>query len=102
MTSANQSSQNITHPSDFYLACKSGDLTLVNRYLKTMTARQVNRVEESNNSTALHAATYYGHKDVVQRLLEIGASNYTRNGYGKTPEQEAPTDEIKKLFKPYN
>lgn len=102
MASFNQPSKNITQASDFYLACKSGDLTLVDRYLKTMTARQVNRVEESNNSTALHAASFYGHKDVVKRLLEIGASKHTRNGFGNTPEQEASTPEIKDLFKGFD
>lgn len=89
-------------PSDFYLACKSGDLLQVNRYLKTMTPRQVNRVEESNNSTALHAASFYGHKDVVERLLQIGGNKHARNGFGMTPEEEAKTDEIRNLFKAHN
>ena len=87
--------------SDFYMACREGDLTRVNRHLKTLTAREINRVEESNNSTALHAAAYFGHADIVKRLLEVGASVYTRNGHGNTAEQEARTTEIKDMFKRY-
>ena len=95
-------SQGTGHASDFYMACRNGDIALVNRYLKTMTAREVNKVEESNGSTALHAASYFGHGDIVKRLLEIGANTHTRNSHGNTAEQEASTQEIKEMFKPYH
>lgn len=101
MAESNRPSLSHGQASEFYMACRQGDLDLVNRYLKTMTPREVNRVEESNNSTALHAAAYFGHKDVVKRLLEIGASVHTRNAYGNKAEQEAKTSEIKELFKGY-
>ena len=84
--------------SQFYLACREGDLEMVNRLLKTMTARDVNRIEESNNSTALHAASYFGHAAVVKRLLEVGASTHTHNGYGNTAEQEAQQQDVKDVF----
>ncbi|UJR27998.1 hypothetical protein I4U23_009256 [Adineta vaga] len=88
------------HASKFYMACREGDLDIVNRLLKTMTTREINHIEESNNSTALHAASYFGHANIVKRLLEVGANVHTRNGYGNTAEQEAKTDEVKELFKP--
>jgi ankyrin repeat protein len=84
--------------SSFYMACREGDLEMVNRLLKTMTARDINRIEESNSSTALHAASYYGHADVVKRLLEVGASTHTHNGHGLTPEQEAQKQDVKNVF----
>ncbi len=102
MTDHSRPSQSTGHASEFYMACRQGELSTVNRFLKTMTIREVNKVEESNGSTALHAASFYGHADVVKRLLEIGANKYTHIGYGKTAEQEAPTQEIKDLFKQYH
>lgn len=97
----NRPSNSVGHASDFYMACREGDLNKINRYLKSLSPREVNKVEESNNSTALHAAAYFGHANVVKRLLEIGANVHTRNGYGNTAEDEAKTQEIKDLFKPY-
>lgn len=99
MAATNRVSHVNGNASEFYLACRNGDLLTVNRYLKTMTVREINKVEESNNSTALHAASFFGHADVVKRLLEVGASVHTRNGHGLTAEQEANNQEIKDLFK---
>jgi ankyrin repeat protein len=99
MADPNRPSHSTGHTSDFYMACREGDLQKVNRLLKTMTVREVNKIEEANNSTALHAASYFGHPYIVKRLLEVGANVHTRNGHGLTAEQEARTEEIKKLFK---
>ncbi len=101
MDDPNRLSQSHGHASEFYMACRKGDILTVNRYLKTMTVREINKVEEANNSTALHAASYFGHAEVVKRLLEVGANVHTRNGHGNTPEQEAQTQEIKDMFKNY-
>ncbi|CAF0826779.1 unnamed protein product [Adineta ricciae] len=99
MADAGRPKQGTGQASEFYMACREGDLYKVNRYLKSMTVREINHVEESNNSTALHAAAYFGHGDVVKRLLEVGANVHTRNGYGNTAEQEAKTAEITEIFK---
>ncbi|CAF2501967.1 unnamed protein product [Rotaria sp. Silwood2] len=99
MAELNRSSNSKGHASEFYLACREGDLMKVNRLLKTMHIREVNQIEDSNNSTALHAASFFGHANVVKALLEIGANIHTHNGHGLTPEQEAHTQEIKDLFK---
>lgn len=101
MTEQNRKSNSTGSASSFYMACREGDLLTVNRYLKTMSVREVNKIETSNNSTALHAASFFGHADVVKRLLELGASVHTRNGHGLTPLEEAQTQEIKDLFKNY-
>lgn len=101
MGDINRSSHSTGNASDFYMACREGDLMRVNRYLKTMTSRDINMIETANNSTALHAASYFGHADVVKRLLEAGGNVHTRNGHGLTAQQEAKTQEIKDLFKNY-
>ncbi|CAF1474059.1 unnamed protein product [Adineta steineri] len=86
------------HASEFYMACREGNIDKVNRYLKTMTKREIDLIEESNRSTALHAASYHGHSEVVKRLLELGASTHTHNGYGYTAEQEAGNQATKDVF----
>ncbi len=101
MAELNRAPQGTGHASEFYRACREGDLMQVDRYLKTMTLREINKIEESNNSTALHAASFFGHANVVKRLLELGANVHIRNGHGNTAEQEARTQEIKDLFKQY-
>jgi len=101
MANSNRPSHSTGNASDFYLACRQGDLHKVNRYLKTMTIEDINKVEIANNSTALHAASYFGHTEIVKRLLELGANVHTRNSYGFTAEQEAQTQEIRDLFKHY-
>lgn len=98
MADSNRPSHGTGKASAFYMACREGNLDMVNRLLKSMTVRDVNRVEESNRSTALHAASFFGQKHVVQRLLEIGADTYIHNGHGVTPEQEAKTEDIRALF----
>src|SRR5579871_5192120 len=98
MAEFNRPSQGTGNASDFYKACRDGDLSKVDRLLKTMSVREINQVESSNNSTALHAASYFGHADIVKRLLAVGANIHTHNGHGFTPVQEAKTQEIKDLF----
>jgi len=87
--------------SDFYNACRNGDLNKVDRLLKTMTPREINKIEDANNSTALHAASYFGHPEVVKRLLEVGANVRIRNGYGLKAAEEAQTPEVKAIFEQF-
>ncbi|CAF0835541.1 unnamed protein product [Adineta steineri] len=84
--------------SDFYWACRNGDVDAVKRILPNLSSTDVNRVE-SNGSTALHAASYYGHAVIVQLLLERGADTTIKNKYKKTAEDEASTDEVRAVFK---
>ncbi|CAF3371922.1 unnamed protein product [Rotaria socialis] len=87
--------------SNFYMACREGNAELVKRLLKTTNVREINQIEESNNSTALHAASYFGHPEVVKILLEHGANTHTHNGHGNIPEQEASNEQVKELFRAY-
>ncbi|CAF3271615.1 unnamed protein product [Rotaria sp. Silwood2] len=83
--------------SPFYLACRNGDLNTVKQLIASMTLDEINQVE-SNGSTALHACSYYGHKEIVQLLLDHGCCRQQLNKYQLTPLQEAKTDDIQKLF----
>ncbi|CAF4749805.1 unnamed protein product [Rotaria sp. Silwood1] len=47
--------------SDFYLACRNGDINAVKRMLCDKKRVNINRMEP-NGSTALHAASYFGLK----------------------------------------
>jgi ankyrin repeat protein len=83
--------------SEFYLACRNGDLIAVQHLLPNISDEQKNRLE-SNGSTALHAATYFGHHTIVKCLLENGCVTWIRNNYNNTPYDEAQDDEMRQLF----
>jgi len=83
--------------SQLYIACRNGELTKVKELLPQLTLDDIDR-EEPNQSTALHAASYYGHTDIVRLLLERGASRQQKNKFGNTPADEAKTIEIAYLF----
>ncbi|CAF3996519.1 unnamed protein product, partial [Adineta steineri] len=84
--------------SPFYLACRNGDLATVQHILPNMTGDEKNRVEP-NGSTALHAASYFGHHVIVKLLLENGCATWIRNKYNNAPCDEAHDDEIRQLFR---
>ncbi|CAF1076296.1 unnamed protein product [Didymodactylos carnosus] len=84
--------------SNFYHACRNGNIEKVRSGLGTLTLAEINRLEP-NGSTALHAATYYGHTEIVCLLLSHHASQTIINRYKLTPYQEAFKDEIKQLFR---
>lgn len=83
--------------SDFYYACRNGDTAYVREHLPNMTLDEINQVQ-ANGSTALHAACFYGHEEIVQMLLDKGASRSVSNRHKCLPYDEAKTDEIKKMF----
>ncbi|UJR19606.1 hypothetical protein I4U23_022740 [Adineta vaga] len=83
--------------SDFYWACRNGDLDTVKKVLTNISLNDINRIE-TNGSTALHAASYYGRVDIVRILLQRGASTDIRNKFDKTAKEEASTDEVRALF----
>ena len=83
--------------SKLYHACRSNDIELVKSHLKTMTPDEIDKLQP-NGSTALHVASYYGHCEIVQLLLENGASRSIRNKYNFIPYEESKTDAIKELF----
>ena len=83
--------------SEFYLACRNGDITKVEELLSHLTLERIDCIE-SNGSTALHAASYFGHAEIVRLLLEKGASRRQQNKYNATSADEAKTLEIAELF----
>jgi len=82
---------------DLYLACRNGDIAVVERLLPLTPLKTLNRLEP-NGGTCLHAASYHGHKEIVRLLLAYGASRRIINRYGCTPLDEAKTQEIADLF----
>ncbi|CAF2810804.1 unnamed protein product [Rotaria sp. Silwood2] len=58
--------------SAFYRACCDGDLSIVKQLLPTLSLEEINRIEP-NDSTALHAASHYGHYEIVELLRKKGA-----------------------------
>jgi hypothetical protein len=83
--------------SAFYWACRNDDIDTVKRILQNLSSADINRIE-SNGSTALHAASYYGHARIVQLLLEGGADTTVKNKYGITAKEDASTDEVRDMF----
>lgn len=84
--------------SEFYFACRNGDIDKVKRMLPTIPYNQLNHLE-ANGSTPLHAATYYGHLEIVRLLLhEYGCIRHLRNRYGSTAYEEAQTDEMREFY----
>jgi hypothetical protein len=83
--------------SEFYLACRNGDLGTVQKLLPNMSDEQKNHIEP-NGSTALHAATYFEHHAIVKLLLENGCATWIRNHYKNTAYNEAQDEEMRQLF----
>ncbi|CAF1624610.1 unnamed protein product, partial [Didymodactylos carnosus] len=84
--------------SEFYWACRNGDLDMVKQMLPNIPYSELNRLEE-NDSTPLHEATLFGHKEIVWLLLhERGCQRHQRNHHGRTAYEEAKTDEIRQSF----
>ncbi len=80
-----------------YMACRNGDLDIVQQLLPTLTLDEINQIEP-NGSTSLHAACYFNHPQIVKLLLDCGALRTTLNSHGCTAFDEAATDQIKELF----
>lgn len=91
---------NPSEVSKFYLACRNGDIEFVKNHLKTLspTIWNPNQFEPGVNSTPLHAASYYGHTEIVELLIEYGCDRSQTNSYGLTAFEEAANDEIRQLF----
>ncbi|CAF1049675.1 unnamed protein product [Didymodactylos carnosus] len=84
--------------SEFYWACRDGDVGRVTQLLNSIPYDSFNRLE-LNGSTPLHAASYYGHSEVVRLLLhQRGCRREHLNRHGLTAYQEAQNDEIRQLF----
>ncbi|CAF1129410.1 unnamed protein product [Rotaria sordida] len=84
--------------SDLYWACRAGNLKTVQQILASTIYIDINRLEP-NGSTALHAAAFFGHAEIVRLLLhKYGVMRHRRNRHGLTAYEEAATEEIRQLF----
>ncbi|CAF2835275.1 unnamed protein product [Rotaria sp. Silwood2] len=84
--------------SEFYWACRNGDIERVKQLLLTIPYNDLNRLEP-NGSTQLHAATYLGHTEIVRLLLQHhGVRRHRRNRHGHTAYEEAQTDDMRQIF----
>ncbi len=66
-----------------------------------MTLEEVNQLDENGNS-ALHFSVQHEHTEIVQLLLERGASRQQLNKFGKTPLQSCRSENrenMQKLFR---
>ncbi|CAF1151191.1 unnamed protein product [Didymodactylos carnosus] len=83
-----------------YHLCKENEIEKVRSILPFLgNINIINKIQISTGSTCLHVACYYGHRDMVQILLEYGALHSTKNlRHNLTPYEEACTDDIKQLF----
>lgn len=89
--------------SDFYLCYLHGFIEPVRKMLKEAVIGNKPTLDElsalqSNGSTALHAATFNGHLDIVKLLLNHGFNRTILNRYGKQAYEEAQTAEMRNLF----
>jgi hypothetical protein len=83
--------------SQFYYACRNGNVDEVREKLPNMTLEEMDQIQ-ANGSTALHAASYYDHSEIVKMLLDRGASRSISNKHKCLPYDETENGEIKKLF----
>ena len=86
-----------TECSEFYIACRNNEINKVKRLLEKMPLDDIDQLEP-NGSTALHAACYNGHRDIVELLLKAGADRAISNKYHCLPFDEARDPQIKELF----
>ncbi|CAF2458677.1 unnamed protein product [Rotaria sp. Silwood2] len=83
--------------SQFYFACRNADFDLAIHLLNQHRLEDIDRMEP-NGSTALHAACYYEHFNIVKILLDRGFTRRVINKFDKTPIDEAYTEELRHLF----
>jgi hypothetical protein len=83
--------------SEFYFACRNNQIEEVHRILENQTLDVLDRMEP-NESTALHAACYYGNEEIVELLLNRGFTRCVINKYNNTPIDEAKNKRIEQLF----
>jgi hypothetical protein len=90
--------------SNFYFLCASGKLDEVHQILDAEDCPSIDVLNQlqPNGSTALHAATFYNHLEIVQLLLERSCSRTELNRFGNTAYEEAKTNEMKNVFHRYD
>ncbi|CAF3906271.1 unnamed protein product [Rotaria sordida] len=100
LSSSNNDDNNSNIIDLLYDLCKENEIEKVRSILPYINnINIINTIQNSTGSTCLHVACYYGHRHMVQLLLEYGALHSIRNlRHNLTPYEEAYTDDIKQLF----
>ena len=57
--------------------------------------------QQVDGSTPLHGASFYGHRIIIELLLEYGADPTVKNKWGNTPVDEASSQDIRDVFSKY-
>ncbi|CAF1406793.1 unnamed protein product [Adineta ricciae] len=97
-TNAFRDTPRIGEASLLYWSCRNGDVQVTRQILSTQDFSDMNQLEP-NGSTALHAAAFFGHSQIVHLLLnEYGVIRHRKNRYELTAYQEASTNQIRQLF----
>ena len=86
-----------SEPSDFYCACKDGDIDYIKEHLPQMSIEDMDKLE-ANGDTALHVATRNDHKEIVQLLINTECSKTTLNCFGKMPYEESKSPQMKNIY----
>lgn len=83
-----------------YQLCKENQVDRVRSILpKIGNINIINKIQTPSGSTCLHVASYYGHRNMVEILLDYGAQHSIRNiRHNLTPYEETTSDEIKQLL----
>ncbi|CAF2092749.1 unnamed protein product [Rotaria magnacalcarata] len=86
--------------SDFYFFCHDGKLDCVRQILDAPDSPSIETLNalQPNGSTALHAAVFYNHIEIVKILLERKCPQTTLNRFGNIAYDESKTTEMRQLF----
>ncbi|CAF1106316.1 unnamed protein product [Didymodactylos carnosus] len=87
--------------SKLYQFCANNNILAVERYIKNLSIKDINRVEVNGN-TALHIAVLNRSPEIIKLLLKRNACRSIRNINNHRPYEIAETDEIRNLFKREN
>lgn len=94
LSSINAQDSNTGHTA-LYCAARAGNIRGV-QFLTEHGAEP--DLSQRTKSTALHAASFFGHADVVRCLLESGADYRIENEGKRAAEMEAFNNEVRKVF----
>ncbi|CAF1153311.1 unnamed protein product [Didymodactylos carnosus] len=82
-----------------YDLCRENQVEKLQNFLTSVDNISIlNTIQNLTGSTCLHVACYYGHKEVVQVLLDYGALSSIQNRHNLTAYEESSVDDIKQLF----